>query len=81
MIHLTYIIDISLFKDCDKNLILMFDGVDEVTDYKELVKSQIKSLLENFKLKKILITTRNCLREELEDYFETISFDLNKFFD
>ena len=71
--------DISIFKECGKNLILMFDGVDEVTDYKELVKSQIKSLLENFKLKKILITTRNSLKEELEDYFETISFNLNSF--
>ena len=60
-----------------KKLTLMFDGLDEVIDYKEQVKSLIKSLNEA-KLKSI-ITTRNHLKKELEDSFETISFNLNNF--
>ncbi len=34
---------------------------------------------ETYHLKKILITTRNSLKDELEDYFQTISFNLNRF--
>ena len=55
----------------------MFDGVDEVVDYKEQVKLLIKLLRESCKFKMILITTRNHLRSELEDFFHTISFSLN----
>jgi hypothetical protein len=60
-------------------LTLMFDGLDEVSEYKEQVKMLIKELNENLKLKKILITTRNHLKEELEDFFGTISFSLSTF--
>jgi ankyrin repeat protein len=62
-----------------EKLILMFDGVDEVVDFKEQVKILIKSLNEKSKLKKILITTRNHLRTELEDHTKTISYNLNNF--
>jgi hypothetical protein len=73
--------EISIIKNMaqEKRLILMFDGVDEVIDYKEQVKVLIKTLKEKYKLKKIVITTRNNLKEDLENYFETISFDLNNF--
>jgi ankyrin repeat protein len=63
----------------EEKLILMFDGLDEVTDYKQQVIQLIDALMRDCKLKKILITTRNHLREELEDHFSTFSFNLNNF--
>jgi truncated hemoglobin YjbI len=57
----------------------MFDGLDEVNDYKEQVIQLVDALNRDCKLKKILITTRNHLREELEDHFNTFSFNLNNF--
>jgi ankyrin repeat protein len=63
----------------EEKLILMFDGLDEVVDYKEQVKSLIKALYKQYRFKKILLTTRNHLKMELEDYFKTISFSLNEF--
>ena len=60
-------------------LYLMFDGIDEVSDYKEQVKFLIKSIRDSCQLKKVFLTTRNNLREELENYFELISFNLNDF--
>jgi hypothetical protein len=63
----------------EKKLILMFDGLDEVIDFKDQVKSLIKAIHKTYKLKKIFATTRNHLRAELEDYFRTISFNLNVF--
>ena len=73
-------LEISLLKHLaqEQKLILMFDGVDEVMDYKEQVKQLIKLLRDLFQLKMILITTRNHLRTELEDFFNTISFSLNR---
>jgi ankyrin repeat protein/flavodoxin len=65
----------------EEKLILMFDGLDEVNDYKEQVIHLIDSLNKDkdYSFKKILITTRNHLREELEDHFKTFSFNLNNF--
>jgi ankyrin repeat protein len=63
----------------EMRLILMFDGLDEVNDYKEEVKKLIKRLSVKHESMKIILTTRSHLREELEDYFETISFNLNNF--
>ena len=65
----------------EEKLILMFDGLDEVSDYKEQVIHLIERINtnESFKLKKILLTTRNHLREELENCFQTSSFNLNNF--
>ena len=75
--------EISLLKQLAKEerLVLMFDGLDEVTDYKEQVIDLIDALYKdkNYKIKKILITTRNKLREELEDHFGAFSFNLNNF--
>jgi ankyrin repeat protein len=73
--------EISLLKHLAKEekLILMFDGLDEVNDYKQQVIQLIDVLVRDCKLKKILITTRNQLREELEDHFSTFSFNLNNF--
>jgi ankyrin repeat protein len=73
--------EISLLKHLaqKERLILMFDGLDEVNDYKEQVIQLIDALNRDCKLKKILITTRNHLREELEDHFSTFSFNLNNF--
>jgi hypothetical protein len=73
--------EMSLLKQLAKEekLILMFDGLDEVNDYKEQVIQLIDALMSDFKFKKILITTRNHLKEELEDHFSTFSFDLNNF--
>jgi ankyrin repeat protein len=65
----------------EEKLILMFDGLDEVIDYKEQVIQLIDALNNNCRFKKILITTRNHLREELEDHFRTFSFNLNNFND
>ena len=65
----------------EEKLILMFDGLDEVNDYKQQVIQLIDALMRDCKLKKILITTRNHMREELEDHFSTFSFDLNNFDD
>jgi ankyrin repeat protein len=75
--------EIFLLKHLAKKekLILMFDGLDEVTDYKEQVIQLIDALIKDHRLKKILITTRNHLREELEDHFRTFSFNLNNFDD
>jgi ankyrin repeat protein len=63
----------------EEKLILMFDGLDEVNDYKEQFIQLIDALNRYCKLKKILITTRNHLREELEDHFNTFSFNLDNF--
>jgi ankyrin repeat protein len=73
--------EISLLKHLAKEekLILMFDGLDEVSDYKGQVIQLIDALMRDCKLKKILITTRNQLREELGDHFNTFSFNLNNF--
>jgi hypothetical protein len=73
--------EISLLKHLAKQekLILMFDGLDEVNDYKEQVIQLIDALNRDCKLKKILITTRGHLREELEDHFRTFSFNLKNF--
>jgi ankyrin repeat protein len=73
--------EISLLKELAKEekLILMFDGLDEVNDSKQQVIQLIDALNRDCKLKKILITTRNHLREELEDHFSTFSFNLNNF--
>jgi hypothetical protein len=63
----------------ENKLVLMLDGVDEVSDYKEQVKCLIKTLNKTYKLKQIIMTTRSNLKEELEDCFQTISFDLKNF--
>jgi hypothetical protein len=75
--------EISLLKHLaqDEKLILMFDGVDEVNDYKEQVIQLIDTLIRDYRIKKCLITARNHLREELEDHFKTFSFNLNNFDD
>ena len=64
-------LEISLLKHLaqEQKLILMFDDVDEVIDYKEQVKILIKLLRDSCQFKNILITTRNHLRPELEDFF------------
>jgi ankyrin repeat protein len=73
--------EISLLKHLAKEekLILMFDGLDEVNDFKEQVIQLIDALMRDRRLKKILITTRGHLRDELEDHFSTFSFNLNNF--
>jgi ankyrin repeat protein len=75
--------EISLLKHVarEERLILMFDGLDEVTDYKKQVIALIDALDKdmNYRVKKIVITTRNHLKLELEDHFKTFSFDLNNF--
>jgi ankyrin repeat protein len=60
-------------------LILMFDGLDEVNDYKDKVIQLIDALINLNKLKKILLTTRNHFKIEIEDHFRTFSFNLNNF--
>jgi len=74
-------LEISLLKNLfkERKLILMFDGIDEVIQYKDEVKNLIITLKMNYKFMKILLTTRNHLKSELEDYFETVSFNLNNF--
>jgi hypothetical protein len=65
----------------EEKLILMFDGLDEVIDYKDKVILLIDALIRENRIKKILITTRNHLKEELEDHFQTFAFNLNNFND
>jgi hypothetical protein len=83
LLNKTNELEISLLKHLAKEekLILMFDGLDEVNDYKEQVIQLIDALIKDKRIKKILITTRNQLREELEDNFRTFSFNLNNFDD
>jgi ankyrin repeat protein len=83
LLNKTNELEISLLKHLAKEekLILMFDGLDEVTDYKEQVIQLIDALIKDKRIKRILITTRNQLREELEDHFRTFSFNLNNFDD
>jgi ankyrin repeat protein len=63
----------------EEKLTLMFDGLDEVNDYKEQVIHIIDELNKDKRIKKILITTRNHLREELEDHFKIIAYNLSNF--
>jgi ankyrin repeat protein len=63
----------------ERKLILMFDGVDEVIDYKDQVKGLIKAIQDKYEFMKIFVTTRSHLKAELENYFRTIAFDLNVF--
>jgi hypothetical protein len=68
----------------EEKLTLMFDGLDEVSDYSKQVIQITEALITNgkgYKLKKILITTRNHLRDDLEDHFKTIAYDLNNYSD
>jgi hypothetical protein len=48
----------------------MFDGLDEVNDYKQQVIHLIDALNRDCILKKILITTRNHLKKEFNFYDE-----------
>jgi ankyrin repeat protein len=75
--------EISLLKLLaqEEKLTLMFDGLDEISDYLEQVIQLIETLNNNCRIQKIVITTRNHLREELEDHFKTFSFSLNNFDD
>jgi ankyrin repeat protein len=63
----------------EEKLTLMFDGLDEVTDYKEQIIQLIDALNKDNRIKKLVITTRNHLRQELEDHYRTFSFNLNTF--
>ena len=74
-------LEIKLLKHLaqEKKLILMFDGLDEAIDYKKQVIILINLLNKHCKLKKILVTTRNHLKAELEDEFTSISFDLKMY--
>jgi predicted NACHT family NTPase len=65
----------------EEKLILMFDGLDEVIDYKEQVIELINALIKDIRIRKVLITTRNHLSQELEDHFRTFSFNMNNFDD
>jgi ankyrin repeat protein len=75
--------EISLLKQLakDEKLTIMFDGLDEVNDYIENVIHLIDALNKDNRIKKIVITTRNQLREEMENHFKTFSFNLNNFDD
>ena len=57
----------------------MFDGLDEVNDCKQQAIQLIVALNRVCKLKKIIITTRNHLTEELEDRISTFLFNLKNF--
>jgi hypothetical protein len=75
--------EISLLKHLasKEKLILMFDGLDEVNAYKQQVIQLIDALINDskYQIKKCFITTRNHLKQELEDHFRTFAFDLNNF--
>jgi len=77
--------EISLLKRLasSEKFILMFDGLDEVNEYREQIINLIDTLRqdENYKFKKILLTTRNHLKMELEEHFRTLAFNLNNFDD
>jgi hypothetical protein len=76
------IVDLPEFAAKDEKLILMFDGLDEVNDYRDEVIEFIDALrYSNYKLKKLLVTTRIHLVEQLEDHFGTFAFRLNNFND
>jgi ankyrin repeat protein len=67
----------------NEKLILMFDGLDEVNDCTKQAIDLIAILSndKSYKLKKILITARNHLEEELDNCFQTVSFHLSHFND
>ncbi len=69
----------SLFEYLSKTekLILMFDGFDEVSHYKYELLQLFDSLLESLNVKNIVITTRNHLKDELEEKFGVLSFSIS----
>ena len=61
-------------------LIILFDGFDEISPfYKDTVTEIIKSLVIIKKNIKIVITTRPHLKDELENFFGVISYQMTKF--
>jgi len=71
----------ALFKQLanSNGLIVIFDGLDEVIQFKNEIYQMIRNLLEKFKLKKIILTARNHLKNELQETFGIISYNLTGF--
>jgi hypothetical protein len=55
----------------------MFDGFDEVSHYKYELLQLFDSLLKPLNVKKIVITTRSHLKDELEEKFGVLSFSIS----
>jgi ankyrin repeat protein len=74
-------LQVNLFKLFSKTgkLIILFDGLDEVIDYKKDMVEIVSNLEKNHNLKKIIITTRTHLKKELEDELGVITYRLIKF--
>ena len=74
-------LEINLFKLFSKTgkLVILFDGLDEVIDYKQELIEMVRILDKNYNLKRIILTARNHLKNELEDEFGVITYRLIKF--
>jgi hypothetical protein len=61
-------------------LIIIFDGFDEVLDYKDKLIDLIEKLRNiNINLNKIILTSREDAKKELQDKFQTFSYKMKKF--
>ena len=71
----------QIFKNLTNNeilLIILFDGLDEISP---LYKEVVLDIVDDLKLMnaKIVITTRPHLKEELESHYGVISYQMTKF--
>jgi len=65
------------FLACKEKIILIFDGFDEVVDFQDIILKLLNELIKSFKLKKLIISTRNHLKRELENFFGYLSFNIS----
>jgi hypothetical protein len=74
-------LEMQIFKNLTNNeilLIILFDGLDEISP---LYKEVVLDIVDDLKLMnaKIVITTRPHLKEELESHYGVISYQMTKF--
>lgn len=62
-----------------ERLIVVFDGLDQIIEFKDEMIKLINILNQKYKLKKIIITARNHLKKDLENEFGIISYNLIAF--
>jgi len=64
---------------CTRNMVVLIDGVDEVCpDYSEIVIEILRTLSQG-KIRKIWVTSRNSMKDQLEQEFQCQSYSLIPF--
>ncbi len=83
ILHLTDTFERQLFKYLseEKRIILILDGFDEIIDYKDKALDFFKRLNDSVQPHKLIITTRDHIRHDLENRFGVLSYEMKPFVD